>query len=195
MLLQSNCYKFLFPRRTVLMIPNSIIIHYLSGNLAVWCMSLGGSVQGTSASVFGRGNKLIFTEVVTSICHICELLCTSENLSFTYRTSKYLLWIWGTFIRCLFLSKQSCGKLIKATAFQVSSHTSRWGSSSATYDWVELRGGNIFAYFGKVFKPSVVNMKVKLAAEFDDHGKKISLLYRMSIEALYIITRLQDTIG
>lgn len=61
---------------------------------------------------------------------------------------------------------------------------SRWGSSSATYDWVELGGGNIFAYFGRVFKPSVVNMKVKLGAEFDNHGKKISLLYRMSIEAL-----------
>lgn len=73
MLQQSECYEFLLPWRIVLMIPNSVIIRLLPGEFENVVYLPRGSIQGTSASVFGRRNNTsIFTEVVdASIGYIC----------------------------------------------------------------------------------------------------------------------------
>lgn len=57
--LQSNCYEFFFPPRIVLMIPNSIIINLLPWEVGSVVSVPRGSVQGTSASIFGRRKKLL----------------------------------------------------------------------------------------------------------------------------------------
>lgn len=59
MLLQNNCYEFLFPPKKVLIISNSIIIHLLPWEFGSVVYVPRGSVQGTSVSAFGRRNKLL----------------------------------------------------------------------------------------------------------------------------------------
>lgn len=53
-----SCCEFLLPQRIVLMIPNSIIVHLLPWEFGSGFYVPRDGVQGPSASVFGRRNKL-----------------------------------------------------------------------------------------------------------------------------------------
>lgn len=95
----------------------------------MWCMSLG---MCSGYLCFSLWQKKQITLIFVSRYDLSEnlILLLTEILNI------YLLWIsvgCKTASIMLLLSKENCRKWIEDDAFWISSHTSVWGFSSATY--------------------------------------------------------------